>query len=162
MGNLYFRHVLQLFIQLLNFPKRPSFVSLPNLGIRPGKVCHLLSFKLIRRFSFSSSQCYWEELMLLKYELMLLKCQINTNTNKNGCLLPTKCLERVSKYSCLVSTILHFLINVCRFLKSSLWLLQTLYQSKNDRVLKNYFFLRIKIWGDDLIILSILDYFLNY
>ena len=47
----------------------------------------------------ASSQCYWEELMLLKCELMLLKFKINKNTNKNGFLLPTKCLERVLKYS---------------------------------------------------------------
>ena len=40
----------------------------------------------------ASSQCYWEE-------LMLLKCQINKNTNKNGFLLPTKCLEGVLKHS---------------------------------------------------------------
>ena len=37
--------------------------------------------------------------MLLKRELMLLKCQINTNTKKNGFLLPTKCLGEVLKYS---------------------------------------------------------------
>ena len=47
----------------------------------------------------ASSLCYWEELMLLKRELMLLKCQISTNTNKNGFLLPTKCLEGVLKYT---------------------------------------------------------------
>ena len=44
------------------------------------------------------------ELMLLKCELMLLKCQINTSTNKNGLLLPTKCLECALKYSYFVST----------------------------------------------------------
>ena len=47
----------------------------------------------------AASQCYWEELMLLKFELMLLKCQINTNTTKNGFMLPTKCLEGVLKNS---------------------------------------------------------------
>ena len=36
---------------------------------------------------------------------MLLKCQINTNMNKNGFLLSTKCLERVLKYSYLISII---------------------------------------------------------
>ena len=41
----------------------------------------------------ASSQCYRNNLMLLKCELMLLKCQINPNTNKNGFVLPTKCLE---------------------------------------------------------------------
>ena len=52
----------------------------------------------------ASSQCYLDsELMLLKYELMLLKCQINTNTNWiNFCLLQNV-EERVLKYSYLVS-----------------------------------------------------------
>ena len=40
--------------------------------------------------------------MLLKCELMLLKCQIHTNTTKNGSLLSTKCLEGVLKYSCIL------------------------------------------------------------
>ena len=52
-----------------------------------------------------SSQCYRDEIMLLKCKLMLLECQINTNTDKNGFLLSTKCLERVLKYSYLVSII---------------------------------------------------------
>ena len=47
----------------------------------------------------ASSQCYWNEQMLLKRELMLYKCQIDTNTNKNGFLHSTKCLERELKYS---------------------------------------------------------------
>ena len=33
---------------------------------------------------------------------MLLKCQIHTNTTKNGFLLPTKCLEVVLKYSYII------------------------------------------------------------
>jgi len=37
--------------------------------------------------------------MLSKSEPMLLKCQIRTNTNKNGFPLPTKCLEGALKYS---------------------------------------------------------------
>ena len=41
-------------------------------------------------------------------ELMLLICQINTNTNKNGFLFSTKCLERVLKYSYLFSIIYFF------------------------------------------------------
>ena len=48
------------------------------------------------------------ELMLLKCELMLLKCQINTNSKKKGFLHSTKCLERVLKYSYLVSNILNY------------------------------------------------------
>ena len=40
----------------------------------------------------AASICYIEK-------LMLLKCQINTNTNKNGFLLSTKCLEGVLEYS---------------------------------------------------------------
>ena len=46
---------------------------------------------------------------------MLLKCQINTNTNKKGFLHPTKCLERVLKYYFLVSIILNY-----HYLKQSL------------------------------------------
>ena len=42
----------------------------------------------------------------IKCELMLLKCQINTNT-KNF-LHPTKCFERMLKYSYLVSIILNY------------------------------------------------------
>ena len=42
---------------------------------------------------------------------MLLKCQINTNTNKNGFLLPTKCLEGVLNNSRLVSIILDKLVS---------------------------------------------------
>ena len=38
--------------------------------------------------------------MLLKCKLMLLKCQIHTNMNKNGFLLPTKCLMSVQKKIC--------------------------------------------------------------
>ena len=30
----------------------------------------------------AASQCYWDEIMLFKCELMLLKSQINTNTKK--------------------------------------------------------------------------------
>jgi len=37
--------------------------------------------------------------MLLKCEIMLLKCQINKNANKNGFLLPAGCLEGVLKNS---------------------------------------------------------------
>ena len=52
-------------------------------------------------------QSYWSGLQLFSRcifsvywdELMLLKCQINSNTNKNGFLLHTKCLEGVLKYS---------------------------------------------------------------
>jgi len=36
----------------------------------------------------ASSQWYCDELMLLKCELMLLECRINTDTNKNGFLFP--------------------------------------------------------------------------
>ena len=57
----------------------------------------------------ASSQCYWDELMLLKCEVMLLKCQINTKTSRNGFLISTKCLERVLKYSYLVSIIIFLL-----------------------------------------------------
>jgi len=53
--------------------------------------------------------------MLLRCELVLLKCQINTNTNKDGFLFSTKCLERVLKYSYLVSIILKKFIYVSQF-----------------------------------------------
>ena len=43
--------------------------------------------------------------MLLKCELVLSKCQIITNTKNKGFLHPTKCLERVLKYSYSVSII---------------------------------------------------------
>ena len=69
----------------------------------------------------ASSQYYWDELMLLKCEIMLLE-RPNTTTNKNGFLLPTKCVEWVLKYSYLVSIISIFFIYVCEFLNSSLWL----------------------------------------
>ena len=47
-------------------------------------------------------------LMLIKCEqLMVLKCKINTNTNIKGFLHPKKCLERILKYSYLVSIILN-------------------------------------------------------
>ena len=39
---------------------------------------------------------------------MLLKCQINTNTKKKIFLHPTKCSERLLKYSYLVSIISNY------------------------------------------------------
>ena len=62
-------------------------------------------FQILDSFLFTagaSSQYYW-------YKLMLLKCQINTNTNINGFPLPTKCLEGALQYSYLVSIILNLL-----------------------------------------------------
>ena len=59
----------------------------------------------------ASSQCYWDEIMLLKCELMLLQCYFNENTNQNGGLFPTKCVERVLNISCLVSIILDKLVS---------------------------------------------------
>ena len=69
----------------------------------------------------ASSQCYWDELILSKCELMLLKCQINTNTNKNGILLSAKWLERVLKYSYLDSIILKNLFMFVSFLTILCW-----------------------------------------
>ena len=60
----------------------------------------------------SSSQCQCDELMLFKCELMLLKCQINANTYKNGFLLSTKCLERVQTYSYIISILLFLIMFV--------------------------------------------------
>ena len=56
---------------------------------------------LCTRAAGAAYQSYWDELMLLKCVLMLLKSQINSNTNK---MLPTKCLEMLLKYSYLVSS----------------------------------------------------------
>ena len=50
---------------------------------------------------------------------MLFKCQINTDTYKNGCLLSTKCLERALKYSHTYFQLLNFFYNhfvlICHF-----------------------------------------------
>ena len=48
---------------------------------------------------------------------MLLECQTNTNTNKNGFMLSTKCLERVLKFSYRVSIISKKFLYVCQFYK---------------------------------------------
>ena len=59
----------------------------------------------------ASSQCYWDE-------LMLLNCQINTNSKKNGFVLSTKYLKRVLTYSytyILSLKYLNFFIYVCQF-----------------------------------------------
>ena len=49
--------------------------------------------------------------MLLKCELMLSKYQFNENSNQNGILFPTKCVERVLNNSCIVSIILDKLVS---------------------------------------------------
>ena len=49
--------------------------------------------------------------MLLKYELMLLKCYFKGNTNQNGVLFPTNCVERVLNSSYLVSINLNKLVS---------------------------------------------------
>ena len=51
--------------------------------------------------------------MQLKCELMLLKCQINTNTNQNGFLLSTKC--KGIEIFILSWNDLNFFIYVCQF-----------------------------------------------
>ena len=61
--------------------------------------------------------------MLLKCELMLLKCQFNENTNQNGVLFPTKCLDRVLNNSCLVSIILDLLVS--EFLHKTMFICKT-------------------------------------
>ena len=60
----------------------------------------------------ASSQWYWDEVSLLKCEIISLKSQINTNMNKNGFRLPSKCLEGVLKYSYLVQL---FFFKLCMF-----------------------------------------------
>ena len=50
----------------------------------------------------------WNEVMLVKFTLMLVKCQINTNTNQNGFSFPTKCVERILNYPFFVSIILNY------------------------------------------------------
>ena len=58
---------------------------LPNLvGENPGRPFN-------HKAAGATSQCYRDELMLLKCELMLLKCQIITNNNENEFWLSTKC-----------------------------------------------------------------------
>ena len=42
---------------------------------------------------------------------MLLKCWLNENTNQNGVLFLTKCVERVLNNSCIVSIILDKLVS---------------------------------------------------
>ena len=79
---------------LLIKPARMWFLA--TLRLSSVSIRHFWKLDYHRAVS-ASSQCYRDELMLLKWELMLLKWQINTNTNKNGFLLPTKCLERVLK-----------------------------------------------------------------
>ena len=46
--------------------------------------------------------------MLFKCEIVLLKCQINTNSKKKEFVHPTKCLGNVLKHSYLVSNILNY------------------------------------------------------
>ena len=62
--------------------------------------------------------------MLLECELMLLKCKINANTNKNGFLPPTKCLEEVYKYTITKYQLFTKFIYVCGCFKLSLRVLQ--------------------------------------
>ena len=104
----------------------------------------------------ATSQCYWDKLMLLKFELMLSKCQINTNTNNYGFLLPTKCLEGVLKYSYLVSITSKLRIFKVKFVTF------TSIISNKEWVSEKLFFALNKNKRDDVIILSILDYFINY
>ena len=61
--------------------------------------------------------------MLLKCELMLLKCQINTDTNQNGVLFPTKCVERVLNNSFLISIFLDKLVS--EFLHKTMFIFKT-------------------------------------
>ena len=132
------------------------FIFLPHCTLCPRKICHqfhqfrsekflrLLQKIIHKRTSpdpsavGASSQCYWEELMLLKCELMLLKrelmllkCelmllkfQINTNTNKNGFLLPTKCLEGVYWNTHTKFQLFKIFYWCLRIFKLSLWVLQ--------------------------------------
>ena len=69
---------------------------------------------------YTQSTFIWNQ--LYKCELMLLKCQINTNTNKNGFLLHTK--WRGIEILILSFNYSIFFIYVCRFLKLGLWVLQ--------------------------------------
>ena len=84
----YFSHGTKVFI-LQNHPFQ-ALSCFKNIYIHI--FIHKTCIKLLTAAVGAASQRYWEELMLLKCELMLLKFQINTNTNKNGLLLPTKCL----------------------------------------------------------------------
>ena len=49
----------------------------------------------------ASSQCYWDEIMLLQVCMSYaIKMQFNENTDQNGVLFPTKCVERVLMFIC--------------------------------------------------------------
>ena len=63
----------------------------------------------------AASQCYQDDLMLLKVWANAIKDTRSTQIIKNGFLHPTKCLERVLKYSYLVSIILNDQCRVPRF-----------------------------------------------
>ena len=54
---------------------------------------------------------------------MLLQCQFNENTNQNGVLFPTKCVERVFNNACLVSIILDKLVS--EFLLKTMFIYKT-------------------------------------
>ena len=79
-------------------------INLNRIGLFVKCVCHHLR----SRAAGAASQCYQNDLMLLQCKIMLFKCQINTNTNKNGFLHPKKCLERVLKCSYLVSIVINY------------------------------------------------------
>ena len=58
------------------------------------------ALQLVGATFLKDGQMSYSSIMILKCELMLLKNQINTNTNKNGFSFPKKCVERLFNYSC--------------------------------------------------------------
>ena len=49
--------------------------------------------------------------MMVKLELMMVKCQLKANTNKNRFSLPTEFVERAMNISFFVSSFFFFLIS---------------------------------------------------
>ena len=99
----------------------------------------------------ASSQCYWDELMLLRCELMILKCHINTNTNKYGFLLHTKCLEGVLKFMCG-----DFLSQVCELYNHiKLIVYEVIKNRQNNHIIPLYFYSKQKKYSSFNIMLVI-------
>ena len=90
--------------------------------------------------------------------------KISTNTNKNGFLLPTKCLEGVLKYSYYVSIMLNFLLMfadflswVCEFYNHiKLIFYEVIKNRQNNHIIPFYFYSMPKIIFQKRIILHLI------
>ena len=131
------------------------------ISLTTEKINNQCTFIIIIHISAgASSQCYWDELMLLKWELILLKCQINTNRNKNGFLLPSKCLEGALKYSYLDSIIYYLCLRI--FQVKFVTFTRIVLNEEDWYVSEKKCFAWIEILGGDVIIFSIIFCFINY